>query len=69
MNDMVGPTGKFPRGKLNEADEGELGFSVGQEKGQVRIDFGSPITWFAMPPDLALQFATSIAKHATALKR
>lgn len=69
MNEAVGPTGRFPKGKLNPTDEGELAFTVKKEKGQVRVDFGSPVAWFAMSPDLALQVAASLVKHATALKR
>jgi hypothetical protein len=69
MSDALGPTGRFPQGKLNETDEGELTLSIGTEKGNVRVDFGTPVAWFALPPELALQFASTIVKHAMALKR
>ena len=29
---MVGPTGRFPQGKLNENDEGELRIDVARKK-------------------------------------
>ena len=56
-----------PQGKLSEIDE-LLGFTVGTEKGNVRIDFAKQIAWFVMAPDLALAVAASVVKHATALK-
>jgi hypothetical protein len=60
MNERLTPT------KLHPTDL--LRIAVGREKGNVRIDFGSRIQWFTMTPDLALEFATSVVKHATALK-
>jgi hypothetical protein len=60
----LGATGKFPQGKLNERDEGELQFAVGSEKGLVRIDFGKPVAWFALPPETAQQLAMLLLRHA-----
>jgi hypothetical protein len=55
--------------KLGEDDEGALQIAISSEKGCVRIDFGKYLDGFAFPPDLALQLAAAIAKHAIALKR
>jgi hypothetical protein len=49
-----GPTGEFPRGKLNDADEGELTLAITSEAGVVRIDFGKPTAWIGLDPDAAL---------------
>ena len=68
MIDDLGPTGDFPLGKLNPDDEGGLKLAISQEKGVVRIDFGKPTAWIGLPPDLALEFAATIAKHALMLK-
>lgn len=65
----LGPTGEFPRGKLNPNDEGGLTLAVGDEGGMVRIDFGKKIKWLAMTPEEALTFASAIASHAMRLKR
>ena len=46
----LGATGRYPDGKLNEHDEGELRIAVGEHKGNVFLDFGKPITWLGMPP-------------------
>jgi len=69
IDDKLGPTGDFPHGKLNPDDEGGLKIAISQEKGVVRIDFSEPTAWIGLPPNLALEFAAAIARHALALKR
>lgn len=60
----LGATGNFPRGKLNEDDEGELRLSVGRKDGTVCIEFGKPVHWFGMPPTEAVQLAKLLLHHA-----
>jgi hypothetical protein len=36
--------------------------------GNVRVDFGKPVAWFAFPPELAIEFAMSIIRHAHAAR-
>jgi hypothetical protein len=64
-----GATGNFPEGKLGDDDEGELRFGVAHDDQLVHVDFGKPVKWFAMPPDLALQLASMLTKHAMDIKR
>lgn len=66
----VGPTGKFPEGKLSEEDEGELALSIGcnHENRLVVIDFGKKVTWIGMRPDQAKEFADTILKHVATLQ-
>ena len=64
----LGPTRDFPRGKLNSEDEGGLMMKISEENSAVRLDFGKPIAWIALPPDEALTFAATIVKHAMAIK-
>ena len=59
----LGPTGKFPEGKLNENDEGELKLMISHDEQNLRLDFGKPIAWCAMPKAQALQFAFAILEH------
>jgi len=48
---MIGATGEYPEGKLNETDEGELQMAITTDvHGNIRIDFGKPVHWFAMSP-------------------
>lgn len=42
---ILGPTGKFPNGKLNENDEGELVFGIAIDEGKMVMNFGKPIKW------------------------
>jgi hypothetical protein len=60
----LGATGSYPSGKLNAFDEGALTFSIGVEKGQVYIDFGTPVVWFALPPDQAEEMGNILIKKA-----
>jgi hypothetical protein len=65
----LGATGKFPLGSLGPEDEGELRMGVAHDSnGDVHINFGTPITWFAMPSDQAIKFAKLILHHAGAKK-
>ncbi len=48
MSDVPGSTGEFPRGKLNEDDEGELKIAIGVDKDTVIIDFGKSVTWIGL---------------------
>lgn len=61
----LGPTGKFPRGKLNRDDEGEITFTVSHdENGLVHITFGKPVAWVALPAEQAIEFAHAVLSHA-----
>ncbi len=61
----LGATGKFPDGKLGPNDEGELQFGIGHDdEGMVFVDFGKPVQFIAMPPQIAVNFAAMLMKHA-----
>lgn len=68
-SDKLGATGGFPRGKLNETDEGELQFTVGEEDGNVVIRFGSTVSWLGMPPEQAVAFAQVLITKARMIAR
>lgn len=59
---------KYPFGKLNKDDEGALNIAIGIEGNTVRLDFGKPIDWFALPPGFALELAALLTKHAETIK-
>jgi len=60
----LGATGKHPQGKLNKDDEGELTFAVAHDDGNVIINFGTPVAWLAMDPQLTADFAATLLRHA-----
>ena len=62
-----GATGKYPDGSYGRHDEGELRFGVARDNyGNVRIDFGKPVAWMAMKPELAIELARLLLRHAGA---
>jgi hypothetical protein len=67
----LGPTDKFPEGKINKDDEGEIQILVGREddKGVVVINFGKPIVWVAFGPAQAKAIANLLIKHAEVLEK
>jgi hypothetical protein len=67
MSKIPGPTGDFPRGRLDEYDEGGLALAISKYNGTVRFDFGKKVAWFALPPDQAITLAELILKTAQAL--
>lgn len=62
----LGATGKFPEGKLDDSDEGELQLAVTYDPATdlVRIEFGKPVAWLAMEPLQAVRFANAVIKAA-----
>jgi hypothetical protein len=69
MSTKLGPTGKFPQGKFGPHDEGELQFGVAHDsQGNVHVNFGKPVAWFALPKPQAINFAKLILRHAGAKK-
>lgn len=63
----LGPTGRFPDGKLTEADEGETRFQIGVVKGKVVLNFGGPTHALGFTPEQALGLADLLRKHARSL--
>lgn len=64
----IGATGNFPDGKVSPEDEGEIQFRVGHNQDHVKIEFGKPVAWLEMPPELARQLAESLLKHASDIR-
>jgi hypothetical protein len=61
----LGATGTFSHGRLGSHDEGDLRMSVSHdEHGNVHVNFGKQIAWFALPPKLAIELARLILRHA-----
>lgn len=65
-----GATSTFPQGVLNDDDEGALKIGVAFDKadGLVHLNFGKPVAWTAFPPEMAIQLARTLLKHAGAKK-
>lgn len=61
---LFGATGKFPRGKLHEADEGEIQMGVTVNQGTVVIAFGKPVGWLGLPPQQARELGHMLIARA-----
>jgi hypothetical protein len=68
-DERPGATGKYPEGKLDKSDEGELTIGIDVDiHGNVRLEFGKPVAWLAMPPDAAISFGKLIINTAAKVK-
>lgn len=61
---LFGETGKFPRGKLHDSDEGELQLGVTVNQGTVILAFGKPVAWLGLTPQIARQLAATLIERA-----
>lgn len=59
-----GATGKFPRGKIHESDEGELRIGVTVKQGTVIVEFGTQIAWLGLTPQIARELADALLARA-----
>lgn len=66
MNNRFGSTGRFPRGHLDETDEGELVIGVATDKrtATVVVSFGARVAWVGMSPDQARALAAVLIQRA-----
>lgn len=61
-----GATGTASQGLIDPTDQGDLRMGVTREGDLVRIEFGKPVAWLALPRAQAVQLAKLIGKHAGA---
>jgi len=64
----LGPTGEFPKGKLNESDDGGLNIAVGAEGENVVLHFGSSVNWIGFGPDEADAVASALNHYAQKIR-
>lgn len=60
----LGPTDKFPQGKLTPEDQGEIKIAIGHHGGKVILDFGKPIAWIGFDRFQAVEIAKLLIEHA-----
>jgi hypothetical protein len=60
----VGPTGRFPEGKMNRHDEGEIALAIGVQDGKVVLNFGKPTAWVGFNPDQAQELGMLLIRRA-----
>ncbi len=63
----LGPTGRFPLGKLQPDDRGELACAITTKNGQVMLQFGTSVTWLSLPPEDARRLALVLIEKADSI--
>ena len=66
----LGPTGKFPKRKINEDDKGELKVAImtNHEKNVVVIEFGTTLSWVGLTTDIARAMGEQLISRADDLE-
>lgn len=59
-----GATKKFPEGKLNENDEGEIKFGITHAEDRVIMNFNTAVKWIGFTKEQAIQVAETLIKHS-----
>lgn len=69
MSHKFGATGRYPFGRLNADDEGELAIGVAVDKAQgvIVLAFGKPISWMGLPSEKAREMAKLLSQKADEL--
>ena len=67
----LGATGERPYGDLGGGDQGELRAAIATDvkNGVLRIEFGKPVAWLALPAAHARQLARMLLEGAKALEK
>lgn len=62
---QFGATGRYPDGKLNENDEGEIALGIATHEGKVIMNFGdNPIKWIGFTKEQAKLIGESLIKKS-----
>lgn len=66
-----GATGRFPEGKLQRDDQGEIQFGVACDPAtrKVVIEFGTPVKWLATNAEQAIELGELLIRHGKRLKK
>jgi len=67
---QLGATGRYPQGKLNEHDEGEIAFAIAADpkNKKVLIDFGKPVAFIGMDKSQAIQLGQMLIAKAAQIE-
>jgi len=60
----LGATGEFPRGQLDDSDEGEISIGITVRRGTVLLAFGKPVGWLGLPPQMARDIGRTLQERA-----
>lgn len=55
---------KYPNGKINDTDQGELRIAIYKEKGEIILNFGKDLSWIGFGKVEALALAKLLIQKA-----
>lgn len=64
----LGETNDFPRGKMNDSDEGGINIAIFEQDKTVIIDFGKELSWLGLDADTAEQLGNQLIKNANSIR-
>lgn len=64
----LGSTGRYPKGKLTEDDDGEMLMGMMILKNRIVIHFGNPTLWIGLDKNQATEMAEKLKAMAKELK-
>lgn len=64
----IGATKKFPDGKINANDEGELRIAITIENGVIMVYFGKSISWLGFDTETARKFGETLIKRSEEIR-
>jgi hypothetical protein len=66
----LGATGEYPRGKLNDDDQGEIRIAIAADMSRrlVVMDFGTPAKWIGFTPEEASNIADLLMEKVNKLR-
>ncbi len=66
----LGPTDKFPQGRINSNDKGEIRMSIfpDEESKVIIVEFGTKLSWIGMPPGQAREMGEALIRHANEME-
>jgi len=70
LEQFLGATGKFPRGKIDRLDEGQIKFAIAADHDTktVLINFGKSIAWLGMTSDEAIDLGNLLRDKGIEIK-
>ena len=70
LDNALGETGEYPRGRMHPTDEGEIQMAVAadMQTKTVVVNFGKPVAWLGLEYDDAIGLANAIRDNAFKLR-
>lgn len=65
----LGPTHRFPQGRIHQSDDGELAIAIAVSQGKIIVEFGVSTKWIGFGPREARELARLLNEKADQVER